>query len=74
MKVRFKKPLMIDEGKITIRAKLLEQNKRFALIHAILMNTSGVVCAEAELRYFLLSESDAREKYNYPGIDAFFET
>jgi uncharacterized protein (TIGR00369 family) len=74
MKVRFKKPLRIDEGKITIRAKLLEQNKRFALIHAILMNTSGVVCAEAELRYFLLSESDAREKYNYPGIDAFFET
>jgi acyl-coenzyme A thioesterase PaaI-like protein len=74
MKVRFKKPLMIDEGEITIRAKLLEQNKRFALIHAILMNTSGVVCAEAELRYFLLSESDAREKYNYPGIDAFFET
>jgi uncharacterized protein (TIGR00369 family) len=74
MKVRFKKPLMIDEGEITIRAKLLEQNKRFALIHAHLMNTSGIVCAEAELRYFLLSESDAREKYNYPGSDAFFET
>ena len=74
MKVRFKKPLMIDEGEITIRAKLLEQNKRFALIHAQLMNPSGLVCAEAELRYFLLSESDAREKYNYPGIQAFFET
>ena len=74
MKVRFKKPLMIDEGEITIRAKLLEQNKRFALIHAHLMNPFGLVCVEAELRYFLLSETDAREKYNYPGIQAFFES
>ena len=74
MKVRFKKPMMINEGEITIRARLVEQTKRIALMHASLINSSGVVCAEAELRYFLLSESDAREKYNYPRIDAFFES
>jgi hypothetical protein len=32
-----------------------------------------VVCAEAELRFFLLSETEAREKYHYPGVEAFFE-
>jgi uncharacterized protein (TIGR00369 family) len=73
MKVRFKQPLMIDEGQLTIRAKLLEQNSRMAVIQSRLINSSGKVCAEAELRFFLLSETDAREKYNYPGVDAFFE-
>lgn len=65
---------MIDQGEITIRAKLTEQNKRMATIQSRLINTSGITCAEAELRFFLLSETDAREKYNYPGVDAFFET
>ena len=74
MKVRFKKPLMIDQGKITIRARLLEQNKRMAVIQSQLINSSENVCAEAELRFFLLSETEAREKYNYPGVGAFFES
>lgn len=73
MKVRFKQPLMIDQGQVTIRAKLLERNTRMAVIESWLTNSSGKVCAEAELRYFLLSETDARKKYNYPGVDAFFE-
>jgi len=73
MKVRFKQPLKTDEGQVTIRAKLLEQNTRMAVIKSWLTNSSGKVCAEAELRFFLLSETDAREKYNYPGVDAFFE-
>ncbi|MBW8333873.1 MAG: PaaI family thioesterase [Prolixibacteraceae bacterium] len=73
MKVRFKQPLMIDQGQVTIRAKLLERNTRMAVIQSRLINSSGKVCAEAELRFFLLSEADAREKYNYPGVDAFFE-
>jgi len=73
MKVRFKQPLMIDQGEITIRAKLLERNNRIAIIQSRLINNSGKVCAEAELRFFLLNETDAREKYNYPGVDAFFE-
>ncbi|MBV5314796.1 MAG: PaaI family thioesterase [Prolixibacteraceae bacterium] len=73
MKVRFKQPVTIDQGEITIRAKLLEQNTRMAIIQSRLINSSGKVCAEGELRFFLLSETDAREKYNYPGVDAFFE-
>jgi len=74
MKVRFKQPLIIDEGQVTIRARLLEQNTRMATIHAQLINSSGKTCAEAELRYFLVPETEAREKYHYPGVEAFFET
>jgi len=73
MNVRFKKPLLIDQGEITIRARLLEQNRRMATIQARLINSSGFECTEAELRYFLIPENEAREKYHYPGIEAFFE-
>ncbi|MDP2889664.1 MAG: PaaI family thioesterase, partial [Bacteroidota bacterium] len=73
MKVRFKRPLMIDEGQVTIRAKLLERNRRVATIQAQLIDSSGKTCAEAELRYFLVPETEAREKYHYPGVEAFFD-
>lgn len=73
MKVRFKCPLLIDQGDITIRAKLIDQNKRMATIESKLLNASGKVCAEAELRFFLIPETEACEKYNYPGIEAFFD-
>ena len=74
MKVKFRHPLYIDQEIVTIRAGISEQNKRIATIHAKLIDTSGKTCAEAEIKYFLLPEKEAREKYNYPGVDAFFES
>jgi uncharacterized protein (TIGR00369 family) len=73
LKVKFRKPLFIDRGELTIRARLTEQNKRMATICARLIDNEGKTCAEAEIRYFLLPGTEAREKYHYPGIDAFFE-
>jgi uncharacterized protein (TIGR00369 family) len=73
MNIRFRHPLYIDQGEITIRATLKEQNKRMATIQARLINASGKICAEAEIRFFLVNETDAREKYHYPGIDVFFK-
>lgn len=74
MKVRFKQPVLIDQGEICLRSRLMEQNKRMAVIHSRLINSTGIICSEAELRFFLLPEAEARQKFNYPGIDAFFET
>jgi len=74
MKVKFRKPLYIDQGVVSIRAFLSEQNNRMATIHAQLIDFSGKICAEADIRYFLVPENDAREKYHYPGVEAFYET
>jgi acyl-coenzyme A thioesterase PaaI-like protein len=74
MKVKFRRPLYINQGEITIRARVTEQNKRLATIEAQLIDSSGTTCAEADLKYFLLSEKDAREKYHYPGVEAFFDS
>jgi acyl-coenzyme A thioesterase PaaI-like protein len=74
MKVKFRKPLYIDQGQVIIRARLQEQNKRMAIIKGQLIDYAGIICAESEIRYFLLPENEARERYHYPGIDAFYVT
>jgi uncharacterized protein (TIGR00369 family) len=71
--VKFKRPLASNKGQITVRARLLEQNKRLATISAWLLDPDGNVCSEASLRYFLMNEQQARENYNYPGVGAFFD-
>ncbi|MFY9150865.1 MAG: PaaI family thioesterase [Prolixibacteraceae bacterium] len=74
LKVKFRRPLYVDQGEITIRAELKEQNTRMATIVGKLIDSSGKTCAEAEIKYFLVPETEAREKYHYPGIEAFFES
>lgn len=72
MQVRYKKTVWMNRGTITVRGRIKEQNRRFALIGVELIS-EGEICAEADIRYFLFSEKVAREKYHYPGIDAFFD-
>jgi acyl-coenzyme A thioesterase PaaI-like protein len=72
MNVKFRKPLHVDMGRVTVRCKLKERNSRFATISAVI-ERDGVVYAQAELRFFLIDGKTAREQYHYPGVEAFFE-
>lgn len=74
MNVKYRKPVYVDQGEITIRARLTDQSIRLATIQAQLIDSSGQTCSEAELKYFLLSETTARERFHYPGVEAFYET
>jgi len=73
MKVKYKKPVYVNQGSLTIRGKLKEKGRRLAVIDVELLNADGQLCAEGELRYFVFPEKVAREKYFYPGPDAFYE-
>lgn len=73
MNIRYKKPLYIDNGKVEIRAVLISQNSRFAEIATRLIDGNSIICAEGTVKYYLLSEDDAKKKYNYPGKNAFFD-
>jgi len=73
LNVKYKEPVFTNNGKIMLRAKLLEQQKRLARIQAQLFDAEGKLCTEAELTYFIFPERIARQKYHYPGIEAFFE-
>lgn len=70
---RFRKPVMLNEGPITLRAKLVEMRRNLAEIEVKLFNSKGVLCAEAVAEYFVLSEEKARESMEFPSPDAFYE-
>ncbi len=73
LNVKYLKPAYISKGQIKIRATLQSKDNRVARIKCTLEDGSGVLCATAEVTYFCFPENIARAKYNYPGIDAFFE-
>lgn len=71
MEIQYKRPLRITDGVITISASLKEKAKRIATISCKISGKEGVVYSTAEVKYFLFPEEIAREKYRYPGIEAF---
>lgn len=74
LNVRYKNTVFTNKGNLTVRAKLTDQNKKFATIHAELMDHENKVCAEAEVKYFLFPLEIAKSRFHYPGHEAFFET
>lgn len=71
--VKFKKAVHTSEKPITIRAKLINHNKKLAIIHAELLNENNEICTQAEVKYFIFSQNVAREKFYYQGKDAFYK-
>ncbi len=72
LNVHYFKPVNIDKGEVTIKGKLISQNKKMATIAASLFDGEGVECASAEVIYFCFPENIAKAKYHYPGHDAFY--
>jgi uncharacterized protein (TIGR00369 family) len=73
LNVKYKNTVFTDKGKITVRAKLTDQNKKFATIHAEIIDADGNIGSEAEVKYFIFSQEIAKRKFNYPGVEGFFE-
>ncbi|TDN97754.1 PaaI family thioesterase [Sunxiuqinia elliptica] len=72
LQVKYKKPVYTNKGKLKIKGTLIEQNRRLALIKAQLFDHEGELCAEADVKYFVFPEKVAREKFYYPGVNAFY--
>ncbi len=73
LEVRYKSPVYTNKGKITLRAKLKESNKRLAEIDVKLYDNDGGLCSEGQIGYFIFPEKWAKEKLYYPDFDSFFE-
>nr|WP_320118172.1 PaaI family thioesterase [uncultured Marinifilum sp.] len=70
---KFKNSVFTDKGKLTVRAKLISKDRRFANIHAEIIDNEGKICSEAEVRYMIFPQEMAIKKFEYPGIEAFYE-
>jgi acyl-coenzyme A thioesterase PaaI-like protein len=71
LNTRFRKPVMISKGIITVRATLVRQQKRIAEIEARLYDGEDVLCAESQANYFVLPRDKAVSEMHFPGKEAF---
>jgi uncharacterized protein (TIGR00369 family) len=72
MTCRYWRPIYIDAGRITIRARIMGTEKRLASMQVTILDASGSICSEGTVKYFLFPENVARERYHYPGVSYFF--
>ena len=61
LEVKFHKPIRSDETQISIRACITEQKRNIVVIHVEVENAHGLVCAEGDATYFVLSEEKSAE-------------
>lgn len=73
LNIKYKSTVFVDKGELTVRAKLVDQNKKFATIHAELLDHNKNVASQAEVKYFIFPLEIAKRKFHYPGSEAFFE-
>lgn len=73
LSTRFRKPVHLSKGTITIRAKLLKHEKRVAEIEASLYDGEKVLCSESRLNYFVMPREKAEKEMHFPGKDAFIK-
>jgi acyl-coenzyme A thioesterase PaaI-like protein len=72
LNISYKKPVYISKGEISLRASILSFKKPVVKIKCTLYDGEGNICAEAEAEYFCYPEKIARNRFKYPGVDAFF--
>lgn len=73
LEVRYKKPVYMNKGDLRLKAKLIAKNRNLADIAVELFDADGKLCAIGQVQYFTFNEKVAREKFWYPGPEAFFE-
>ncbi len=71
LSTKFRKPVSISKGTITIRAKLVRQERRVAEIEASLFDGEDNLCSESRLNYFVMPREKAVRELHFPGKEAF---
>ena len=71
--VRYLKPLYISKGKVRIEAEMVGLKETTGQYTCRLFDGEGRLCAEADIEYFLYPEKIARQRFHFPGREAFYE-
>jgi uncharacterized protein (TIGR00369 family) len=73
MNTVYRKPVSISKGGITLRAELLNHERRVAVIEVKLMDGEGKLCSESTVEYFVFSREKAVSELHFPGKEAFYQ-
>lgn len=71
--VRYRKPVYVDQGALTLRARCAGMRRNLADIEVRLFDHAQNLCAEGSFTYFTYPMEKARDQMFYPGPSAFFE-
>ena len=72
LSTRYRKPVRLSAGAITLRAKLLQHQRRIATIEVWLLDGDGNRCSEGTMEYFIFDRDKATREMHYPGKEAFY--
>ena len=73
LNTKYREPVRISRGSITLRARVLERRRNIATISVKLMDGDGKVCSEGTADYFIFPRERAVAEFYYPGRKAFFK-
>jgi len=73
LNTKFRKPVQVSRGIVTVRAKLVRQEKRVAEIEARLYDGAENLCSESRVNYFVLPRDKAIGEMHFPGKEAFLK-
>jgi len=73
LRVKYLKPVRFANGAITVKASLKGQKDRLTTVYVVLLDGNNTLCAEAHIDYFVFPQNIAKEKFRYPGIEAFIK-
>lgn len=73
MHIKLKHAVLITEKPLLLKAKIKDLNRNLALIEAELYDSENKLCVISEFKYFVFNDEVSKEKFNFPGKDAFFE-
>ena len=65
MEVKYLRPVLISEGDITLRARIVEKRRNLVRVAVEITNCRGERTTEVECLYFTFSEEHAREEFNF---------
>jgi len=73
MEVKLRKPVLMDKGTLTVKARLREMKRNIAVIDTWIYSHDMELCTEGVMYYFTFPVAIATEKFWYPGTEAFYE-
>ncbi len=73
LEISYQKAVYVNKGKITLRSRVLTHEDRLATMYTRLYDGNGNLCSEGKVTYYIYPQKIAIARYNYPGVEAFFE-
>ncbi|MBK9290815.1 MAG: PaaI family thioesterase [Bacteroidetes bacterium] len=71
LKVKYIRPVLLQNGPLRLEAWIENREENRVTVRANIIDKHATLCTTAEVTYHLFDEITSREKFYYPGIEAF---